>query len=218
MDTSVRKLLLGAHVEATKGSIDQNVTYCSKGGDIYEQGIKPLSQKARGILGKRSQDERWELAKTGDFCLLPPESIKIYEYIHAKFTKVSSIDTLDNIWIQGPTGCGKSKYVRDTYPSFFTKIKNKWWDGYQMEPVVLLDDFGPEQLLMATNLKNWADHYPFPAEVKGGMLMARPKTIIVTSNYRMEEIGFSAQDLEALKRRFRIIDHFPERVYPIFHN
>ena len=56
---------------------------------------------------------------------------------------------------------------------------------------------------IAPMLKVWADHYPFIAEMKGRSVQIRPKHIIVTSNYSLEEIFKNPEDLEPLKRRFK---------------
>lgn len=197
-----------AHWEPTKGSIDQNYDYCSKEGDFEERGTRPMSQKRKGEEGRKSIEERWELAKKGRFEELPPEQIKTYEYIHAKFRDVpKDRDELENIWIYGPSGCGKSRHVRDSYGQFYSKGMNKWWDGYNHEDVVLLDDFDPSHgKFLGYFLKVWADHYAFNAEVKGGMLRVRPKTIIVTSQYEIGACFEESETIQAIQRRFKVVD------------
>lgn len=192
-----------AHWESMRGTVDQAAQYCMKDGDYFESGVKPLSDKEKGSFGKLSIEERWALAKAGEFELLPPEHIKIYQYVHSKYRTVADRDVLDNIWVQGFSGCGKSRWVRDTYPTFFVKSMSKWWDGYNGEEVVVLDDFDPKHAeFLSYYLKIWADRYVFNAEVKGGMMSIRPKTFIITSQYAIEDCFQSPQDIAAIARRF----------------
>ena len=72
------------------------------------------------------------------------------------------IDTLDNHWFVGEPGTGKSRTAREEYgDSLFNKGFNKWWDGYQNEENVLLDDLSKTHAYIDTHLKHWADHYTF---------------------------------------------------------
>ena len=55
--------------------------------------------------------------------------------------------------IQGPTGTGKSKYCKDTYPDAYWKQRSNWWDGYSDHKTVSCFDlqlvkplFSPDQL------------------------------------------------------------------------
>ena len=48
---------------------------------------------------------------------------------------------LDNYWIVGAPGLGKSRTVRARWPNLFNKPCNKWWDGYTHQETVLIDDF-----------------------------------------------------------------------------
>lgn len=115
------------------------------------------------------------------------------------------IDTLENEWIWGPTGVGKSLSTRNAFPVLFNHPNTKqWWDGYNGQDTVLIDDLGKKTAeWMGEYLKTWADHYPFVADFKGKSRMIRPKRIIVTSNYSMEEMFPDTNILEPLKRRFK---------------
>lgn len=199
------------HLELAKGTAAQNRKYCTKENNFIELGESPLTPSDGA---KMTNQERWTLAKEGRFEELDPENIKTYEYIHAKYQEVEDIPVLNNIWIYGPSGCGKSSKVRQDYDTFYTKGMSKWWDGYNQEEVVLLDDFDPNHgSYLSYYLKIWADHYAFNAEVKGGMLRARPKVIIVTSQYTIEQC-FRLKDgspdqptIDAISRRFKRLNH-----------
>jgi len=200
-----------AHWEQMEGTPKQAADYCKKDGDFFEWGTPPFTQEQKGECGKQSIKERWELAKQGKFEELPPELIKTYEYIYSKFQEVEDRPTLENIWIFGPSGCGKSRWVRDNYPQFYNKGMNKWWDGYQREDVILLDDMDLSHgKFIGYFLKIWADHYAFNAEVKGGMLKIRPKIVIVTSQYTIEQVFQEEREtINALHRRFKRMNWNP---------
>lgn len=127
---------------------------------------------------------------------------------------LESLETLQNRWIHGPTGVGKSRGIRDLHgESLFVKDPNKWWDGYQGEETILIEDLEPEHKFLGWFLKIWADHYPFKAQVKGGYVSLRPKRIIVTSNFTPEEIFENAKILEPIRRRFTV-EHMPAPLVP----
>ena len=45
-------------------------------GEWFEAGVRPLNQRKKGERGKQSIEERWALAKGGEFERLPPEHLK----------------------------------------------------------------------------------------------------------------------------------------------
>ena len=194
------------HWTIAKGTPQQNQTYCSKEGRFVETGKIPASQSDKGKRGADKIKEMWALAKAGRLEDLPPGQVKTWEYIHMRYgAKVSDRPILDNLWICGPTGCGKSRRVRETHSVFYSKPMSKWWDGYAGEDVVLLDDFAPEHgKYLGYYLKIWADHYAFNGEVKGGMLRIRPKQIIITSQYTLAQCFDEPETVSALSRRFAV--------------
>jgi len=92
------------------------------------------------------------------------------------------------IWIHGASGVGKSRYARDNYPEAYKKLANKWWCGYQGETHVLLEDLDPNHEKLGYHLKIWADRYHAPGETKGGLVPLTFEKIIVTSQYRPEQL------------------------------
>lgn len=194
--------------------LHEAIEYTQKEGNFFEEGSRPATQQSKGIAEK----ERWEaartLAKAGRIEELDPD-IYFRFYRTAKeiakdhMVRPASIPELDNEWICGPTGCGKTRGVMERYPDCYLKTTNKWWDGYQGEETVLIDDIDEAHKCLSHHLKIWGDHKPFLAETKGGMIMIRPRRIIVTSNCRLSEFSTGVH-LTALERRYRVTDHFPE--------
>jgi hypothetical protein len=116
---------------------------------------------------------------------------------------------LENLWYFGPPGTGKSRKARDMHPDAYFKACNHWWDGYAGEDTVIIDEWEVDSgKYIGHHLKIWADRYPFKMEIKGSSLpLQRPKRIIVTTNYSIDEC-FSRDGMlcDAIKRRFRSVD------------
>jgi len=209
--SQARITLLGCHVETMLGSISQNEDYCSKVGELIERGQKPVSNDNKG----RAEKLRWQRAKE-----------------FAKLNQLDEIDadifircynTLKNIakdnlvkpppedvkcfWIHGPTGTGKSHAVETTFPNCYKKQMDdlKWFDLYNDEEVIYLEDMDKYQVKWGGMLKRLADRWPMLASIKGSMRYIRPKIVIVTSNYLPDEIWTDSSTLDPLLRRFTVI-------------
>lgn len=116
--------------------------------------------------------------------------------------------------VVGDTGIGKTRWVFDNfsseglYVSPVGQSKNAiWFDGYSGEKVALLDDFrgsiSYEDLLKLCD--PWYDHR---VPIKGGYVIWKPDTVIITSN-TMPCTWYShltAKDLEPLNRRLARVD------------
>lgn len=95
------------------------------------------------------------------------------------------------------------------------KSQNKWWDGYNNQDVVLIDDFDKMGTGLSHYLKIWADPYgDIDGEIKGSTIPLNFKELYITSNYTIEELFWSEQDQQlssALLRRFEVLnfDVFP---------
>lgn len=92
------------------------------------------------------------------------------------------LEHLDNHWLYGKTGTGKSRMARAKWPGAYLKDITKWWDHYNDQPAIIIEDLDPDHKYLARQLKIWSDRYPFSPEHKGSYLPPiRPKHVIVTS-------------------------------------
>lgn len=216
---SVIKSLPGCHIEIAR-DVDALINYCKKEGRFFEHGVAPMSKKRKAEFGGEAQVKRFkeafEAAKDGRLDDIPADMRTRYYRTYKEIAKdympdVASISHLENEWICGPAGCGKTYGVMKRFPGCYLKTANKWWDGYQGEETVLIDDLDESHKCLLHHLKIWGDHKPFLAETKGGMLKIRPKRIIVTSNVRIEEMCDNAVHRSALERRYQVTDYYDPR-------
>lgn len=211
--SALSKLPGGSHLEAARGTGEQNRAYCSKEGDFWEKGQCPVDKKR---AAEDTWNDAYDSAKLGDFDAIPRSMYVRYlsnwKRVRTDVLQADAPPDLDGPcgeWYYGPPGTGKSYKARHDNPGAYIKNCNKWWDGYVNQDTVVMDELNAELAkALGTHLKNWTDAYPFMAEVKGGSMFIRPKKFIVCSNYSIEDCF--ADDLvllDAIKRRFKVT-HF----------
>jgi len=195
------------HWEPMNGSIEDSERYCSK------DDTAPLVYGEKPKTAGELEQDRWratrEACKRGD---LDAVDDQIFVTQFSNIQKIAnhyapshpSLDAPCGVWLYGVPGSGKTHWATTKYGAFYYKLCNKWWDGYKGEETVLIDDIDPSHVYMGQFLKHWADKYAFRGETKGGGGMYRPKTVIVTSNYSIEECFPDMQGLKAFKRRFKV--------------
>lgn len=205
--SQIKAIVTRAHIEQARGTCEQNINYCRKDGNWEEWGDVPS--------GPQGQNNKWktiiQLARAGEMQKIEDEFPAIFIRYHSKllglFRPESPIilSELQNEWWYGETGTGKSRDLWNLFPKHYQKSLNKWWDGYQNEDVVAIEEWSPKNDITSSFLKIWADRYPFSAEIKGGTLQKiRPKKIIVLSNYTIDDCFFLSNDLEPIRRRFKV--------------
>lgn len=215
--SAVIKLMPGCHIEVMGGTLTENETYCSKEAEMTKRGTPPISNKNKGRAEKHRWKETLEFAKKNQLDEIDPE-LRIRYY--STFKRIATdyckaplpLDSVCGTWIYGRTGTGKTYAVASRFPDRYLKDLNKWWDGYQGEHVVHLEEPSPEMAsTLGAHLKKWADNQPFMAQIKGSYICIRPSRFIVTSNYSIDEMNFNSKDIDAIKRRFIEIEKFRDQ-------
>lgn len=206
--THITKRFPSVHCEKVKRDNGAS-SYCMKEATRvegpYTFGIAPV---------RRNSKTDWEnvrtLAKAG---LLDEIPAQIYICHYGSLQRIKkdhmvmpmASGELKGVWIYGPSGVGKSLSARQQFPDAYPKLCNKWWDGYQDQQYVIMDDIGPEHECLAQQLKIWSDHYPCILETKGGAQVSAFSKFVVTSQYSIDDIFKDSQSRQALHRRFKVV-------------
>lgn len=106
-------------------------------------------------------------------------------------------------WIYGPTGTGKtySVWEREAGKSIWVcSTSLQWFDGYNGQPVVLIDDFRGSYCTFHQLLR-YLDRYPLDVPVKGGFVNWSPRRIYITSSKSPREVYNVDEDIQQLLRR-----------------
>jgi hypothetical protein len=105
------------------------------------------------------------------------------------------------LYITGPPGCGKTRAIHEAYPDAYWKPEGEWWDGYEGQPVVVLDDYYSD--IRYSQALRVLDRYPLRLPVKGGFVPAEFTTVLITSNAELDEQypSIPPKRREALYRR-----------------
>lgn len=85
----------------------------------------------------------------------------------------------------GVPGSGKTRHASEKYPNAYWLSGTKWWDGYESQSEVIIDDF--YGWIPYHQFLRVIDRYPYTCEVKGGTRKLVATKFIITSNKPPEE-------------------------------
>lgn len=213
LSTLKKKFHKAAHWEAAKGTPKQASEYCEKDGDVFEKGTRPMSQIEKGLAEQTRWKDAFKCVEENRLDEMDDQikclHLKQIEYAVARTKAVKrKLETLDgemeHEWIYGPTGTGKSYAARYENPDAYVKLSAaKWWDDYDFEEVVIVEEVGLKAAEHAEDFKQMLDRYKYRVEVKGGSMLVRPRKIVITSNYHPSQIWTTPEALEPIMRRLR---------------
>jgi len=195
--SAVVKLLKGAHVESCR-NVFNSIEYCKKDDDAlgyFEVGNPPMNKEdalEKALEGKRARNELLmtgslkDLVRSGELTLGQVPLVKKARMILAAENEEYLHDNVRGIWYYGPSRTGKSRKAFEENPGAYRKAQNKWFDQYEGQDVIILDDLDSPTL--GHHLKLWMDRYPVLGETKNGHAQLCHKKFIVTSNFSIEEL------------------------------
>lgn len=226
------------HLESARGSLDSNVTYCSKpesrddrcGFAFIEHGDRSEVEGTGSGSGtrtdlaniaKRLRDGDAESAIAEDH----PASYIMYTRGIRSLAQQYVCKRSDKsivYWYWGPTGTGKTRAACEESPDAYWKSSaHQWWDGYDGISDVIIDDYRAS-FCQFNELLRLLDRYPYQVQYKGGCIQLSAKRIFITTPKAPKDTWESRteEDVAQLVRRIDVIKHFPgeEAVVPIIFN
>lgn len=200
------KLGADIHLEATR-SVTKSIKYCTKA-ETRISGPYPIGNihiKTDKFTQLSEYISRGDIRSIREQCfpLLIRHRRNILEELSAT-TSPSSFKHTRGIWLCGPSGIGKTRFIHQQ-PDLYIKPHNKWWDGYTGHRLVCGDDWDQSIWKWGLNyIKTWADHYPTRGETKGGTIYLNYEWFMITSNITLDEslIDIPTSHHTAIKRRF----------------
>lgn len=196
-----------AHIEAAK-NINAAMNYCKKEesrvegpfefGDPPGQGRRTdLEAVANDILKGKSL--KTVAVENPDIYVRYFKGLKALQYeVWEHRTEAPQI-----IWLWGKSGVGKTSYVfkKHARDEIYIKDGTPWWDGYNRQEAILIDDFDgrwPFRDFLRLN-----DRYPYQGQYKGGYIKINSPYIYITCEFPPEHFygAFDENELEQVKRR-----------------
>lgn len=213
--TAVIRDLTPRHVEPMRGSIAQNKSYCEKEGrPAFEFGERP-AQGARGDLVALKEAISSGKRTVRDIVLEDPLTYHKYGRTLSKVEDVAlsrkhRTERTEGLWLYGPTGTGKSHIAFADYTAESHYVHpvndNGWWDGYQQQPIVVINDFRGE--IPYGVMLNLVDKWPFsvPRRCREPIPFTSKKVIITSSQSPEQVFNRRAEEdsIEQLLRRFEV--------------
>lgn len=215
------------HIEEAFGSPKQNIEYIRKTGKWTAKGIAQRTEimEEYGIEPRQGQLTIQELREVNNSDDLPDwKQYNVWKQVKAehKKTKVDEWHKdVEVIWIQGPSGIGKSKKVveicHEKGIEEFDEVKydgdhNFWLNADGSGGCCVYDDFRDNQMKPA-EFVNFIDYNVHNMRIIGGSVRNNYNLILITTVQRLESIYSGMSDQEPRQqwlRRVKVIDMYGE--------
>lgn len=198
-----------------KGTQEQNIAYCTKE-DTRVNGPWEFGERARPGTRTDIAALKNVLDEGGSIRDVAEQDFEAFLKYHKGLDRYKREITPRRNWEMevlvywGAPGTGKTRKAFEDNPDAYFKPTGDWWDGYEGQECVIIDDFYGN--MPWTFLLQLLDRYPLLVPYKGGFHQFTSKRIIFTSNVDVSEwYDFAMKPkmkLDALLRRITHKTHF----------
>jgi len=229
---ALRKLNGRTHWEPAKGSRRANVDYCTKESSRYMDGTVDEVLRSETTQGQRNDlldvtlgITRGEISRDQLFtdrpdlvCKYAKGLAELFNWRHKQDRQGDRETVVEVLW--GDAGVGKTRYAYNSTQPDDVFILNKsnsgnlWWDNYEGESVLIIDDF--YGWLEHSVLLRILDRYPLRLEIKGSTTWANWTRVYITSNRHpgtWYSKSFAWEEDGALQRRLDAIYHCKKTMF-----
>lgn len=199
------------HLEKRKGTAHEAAIYCKKedtrkeGEEYHEFGkiSKPGKRTDLETIGNAINSGASMASIATEY---PATFIRYHRGMMALalVNRRSDMRSLQVKVYWGASGTGKTQAVWRENPDVYSKPSGNWWDGYDGQDAILLDDFYGETPY--AELLRILDVYPLRVPVKGGFVQANWTKVFITSNTHPKD--WYVDEHGAFKRRVHEIVRF----------
>lgn len=206
--STIKKSMPRAHLEKRKGTPAQAADYCKKDGDFVETGTISNPGKRTDLLhvmhAIKKKRKFIEIAE--EFPNTVAKHLKFFDRYQLELNRQDNkFQPVDVIVLYGAAGTGKTRKAYDIDPNLYHTTSTDWWDGYNGQDTILIDDFYGG--IKYSKFLQLIDGYRYQLPIKGAFTWKQWKTIIITSNQH-PKTWYSRGMTDALKRRISKIEKF----------
>nr|WGN90636.1 replication associated protein [Banfec virus 6] len=208
------------HWENRKGSAEQASNYCKKGDQSHEE-WKSLGTKGPNFGLNADFYEDGEISQQGkrndlveiaeliindkaemmDIAIEYPSQFIRYHKGIEKLKNLTLKDRSDPsiiTWLWGKSGVGKTRFAVEKHSSHYIKDGTQWWDGYNQEEAIIIDDFDGRWPFR--DLLRLLDRYKYQGQTKGAYIKINSPFMYITCEFPPEEIWADNELTQILRR------------------
>lgn len=196
------------HLEERKGTPAEASEYCKKDGKYYEKG-KISEQGKRNDLIEIMEDLKLKKPMV--------ELVEKYPSTMMRYNKgiqfirntlmIDRTEAPTAYWFYGKAGRGKTYKAKGLGKTYYVKDCTQWWDGYEQEEVIIIDDFSGKWPFR--DLLRLFDENKYQGQIKGGYTKINSPIIVITCDRHPKELYqgiLNDNEIEQLLSRFDIIE------------